>query len=67
MASQVDGEGIRLDRPVDGPLDVLIGGHRVWSFTTARDGLRSGSGVFVAYAELNAAVVFSTPGPGTTV
>lgn len=49
MRAQIDGEGIRLDRPVEGPLDVLIGGHRVWSFTARRDGIRSGSGVFVAW------------------
>lgn len=49
MTAQIDGEGIRLDRPVDGPLDVLIGGHRVWSFTARRDGIRSGSGIFVAW------------------
>ncbi|MBO9521651.1 MAG: class I SAM-dependent methyltransferase [Nocardioidaceae bacterium] len=49
MRAQIDGEGIRLDRPVNGPLDVLIGGHRVWSFSTGRDGVRSGSGVFVAW------------------
>lgn len=49
MAAQIDGKGIRLDRPVEGPLDVRIGGHRVWSFSAARDGIRSGTGVFVSW------------------
>jgi hypothetical protein len=49
VTAQIDGEGIRLDRVVDGPLDVRIGGHRVWSFTAARDGIRSGNGIFVAW------------------
>ena len=37
MATHIDGKGIRLSHPYDGPLDVLIGGHRVWSFHTSRD------------------------------
>lgn len=49
MTAQIDGEGIRLDRSVDGPLDLRIGGRRVWSFTSHRDGIRSGNGVFVAW------------------
>lgn len=49
MATQIDAKGIRLSREYDGPLDVLIGGHRVWSFTTGRDAVRSGRGLFVAW------------------
>ena len=49
MATQIDGRGIRLSHPYDGPLDVLIAGHRVWSFSTGRDAVRSGSGLFVAW------------------
>lgn len=49
MATHIDGKGIRLSRGYDGPLDVLIGGHRVWSFTTGRDAVRAGSGLFVAW------------------
>ena len=49
MATQIDSKGIRLSHGYDGPLDVLIAGHRVWSFSTARDATRSGSGLFVAW------------------
>lgn len=49
MATQIDGKGIRLSRGYDGPLDVLIGGHRVWSFATGRDAVRAGNGLFVAW------------------
>ncbi|MGO4255477.1 hypothetical protein [Marmoricola sp. RAF53] len=53
MAVQIDGRGIRFPRkagvPGDVPLDVRIGGHRVWSFTAGRDGTVSGSGVHVAW------------------
>ena len=49
MATQIDGKGIRLSRSYDGPLDVLIAGHRVWSFSTARDAVKSGGGLFVAW------------------
>ena len=49
MATHIDGKGIRLSRAYDGPLDVLIGGHRVWSFSTNRDARRSGAGLFVAW------------------
>ncbi|MBW8750951.1 MAG: class I SAM-dependent methyltransferase [Propionibacteriales bacterium] len=49
MATHIDAKGIRLSRPYDGPLDVLIGGHRVWSFTTSRDAVRAGGGLFVAW------------------
>jgi hypothetical protein len=49
VATHIDAKGIRLSRPYDGPLDVLIGGHRVWSFTTARDAERAGAGLFVAW------------------
>ncbi|MGY2875943.1 hypothetical protein ACVW00_003133 [Marmoricola sp. URHA0025 HA25] len=49
MATHIDAKGIRLSRPYDGPLDVLIGGHRVWSFSTGRDAVRAGSGLFVAW------------------
>lgn len=47
MAAQVDGRGILLDRAVDGPVDLRVAGHRVWSFTAVRDGIRSGRGIFV--------------------
>jgi hypothetical protein len=49
VATHIDRKGIRLSRPYDGPLDVLIAGHRVWSFSTERDAVRSGSGFFVAW------------------
>jgi SAM-dependent methyltransferase len=49
VATHIDGKGIRLSRPYDGPLDVLIGGHRVWSFSTSRDATRSGTGLFVPW------------------
>lgn len=49
MATHIDGDGIRLSRAYDGPLDVLIAGHRVWSFSTARDAVKSGGGLFVAW------------------
>ena len=49
MATHIDEKGIRLSRPYDGPLDVLIGGHRVWSFSTSRDAVRAGGGLFVAW------------------
>jgi len=49
VATHIDGKGIRLSRPYDGPLDVLIGGHRVWSFSTGRDAVKSGGGLFVAW------------------
>jgi SAM-dependent methyltransferase len=49
VATHIDGKGIRLSREYDGALDVLITGHRVWSFTTSRDAVRSGSGLFVAW------------------
>jgi hypothetical protein len=49
VATHIDGKGIRLSHPYDGPLDVMIGGHRVWSFSTSRDAIRSGSGLFVAW------------------
>jgi hypothetical protein len=49
VATHIDGKGIRLSRAYDGPLDVLIGGHRVWSFSTGRDAVRAGGGLFVAW------------------
>jgi hypothetical protein len=49
VATQIDRKGIRLSRGYDGPLDVLIAGHRVWSFVTERDAVRAGSGLFVAW------------------
>ena len=49
MATQIDAKGIRLARAYDGPLDVLIGGNRVWSFSTGRDAVRSGRSLFVAW------------------
>jgi hypothetical protein len=49
VATQIDAKGIRLPRAYDGPLDVLIGGHRVWSFSTGRDAVRAGRGLFVAW------------------
>jgi hypothetical protein len=49
VATHIDVKGIRLSDAYDGPLDVLVGGHRVWSFTTARDAVRSGGGLFVAW------------------
>ena len=49
MATHIDAKGIRLSRAYDGPLDVLIAGHRVWSFSTSRDAVRSGGGLFVAW------------------
>ena len=49
MATHIDGKGIRLSHPYDGPLDVLIAGHRVWSFSTSRDAVRAGGGLFVAW------------------
>jgi SAM-dependent methyltransferase len=57
VATQIDGKGIRLSRPYDGPLDVLIGGHRVWSFSTGRDAVRSGNGLFVAWPRPLAALL----------
>jgi hypothetical protein len=51
VATHIDAKGIRLSGPYDGPLDVLIGGHRVWSFTTGRDAVRSGSALFVAWPD----------------
>jgi hypothetical protein len=57
VATHIDGKGIRLSRPYDGPLDVLIGGHRVWSFNTDRDAVRSGSGLFVAWPRPLAALL----------
>ena len=57
MATHIDGKGIRLSRPYDGPLDVLIGGHRVWSFSTDRDAVRSGAGLFVAWPRPLAALL----------
>jgi len=49
VATHIDGKGIRLSRGHDGPLDVLIAGHRVWSFSASRDGVPSGGGLFVAW------------------
>jgi hypothetical protein len=49
VATHIDAKGIRLSRPHEGPLDVLIAGHRVWSFSTGRDAVRSGTGLFVAW------------------
>jgi hypothetical protein len=49
VATHIDGKGIRLSHPYDGPLDVLIAGHRVWSFSTERDSVRAGGGLFVAW------------------
>jgi hypothetical protein len=49
VATHIDGKGVRLSRGYDGPLDLLIAGHRVWSFTTSRDAVRSGGGLFVAW------------------
>ena len=49
MATHIDAKGIRLSRQYDGPLDVLIGGHRVWSFSTGRDAVPTGGGLFVAW------------------
>ena len=49
MATHIDQQGVRLSRPYDGPLDVLIAGHRVWSFHTERDAVRSGASLFVAW------------------
>jgi hypothetical protein len=49
VATHIDGKGIRLSREYDGALDVLIAGHRVWSFTTSRDATRNGTGLFVAW------------------
>lgn len=57
MATHIDAKGIRLSRPYDGPLDVLIAGHRVWSFSTSRDAVRSGSGLFVAWPRPLAALL----------
>jgi hypothetical protein len=57
VATQIDGKGIRLSRAYDGPLDVLIGGHRVWSFSTARDAVRSNGGLFVAWPRPLAALL----------
>ncbi|RNM17539.1 hypothetical protein [Nocardioides pocheonensis] len=49
MATHIDAKGIRLSHAYDGPLDVLFGGHRVWSFTTARDAVKAGGGLFVEW------------------
>ena len=57
MATHIDGKGIRLSRPYDGPLDVLIGGNRVWSFSTNRDAVRAGNGLFVAWPKPLAALL----------
>jgi hypothetical protein len=55
VATHIDATGIRLSRPYDGPLDVLIAGHRVWSFHTGRDSVRVGGGLFVAWPRALAA------------
>jgi hypothetical protein len=57
VATHIDGKGIRLSRPYDGPLDVLIAGHRVWSFSTSRDAVKAGSGLFVAWPRPLAALL----------
>ena len=57
MATHIDGKGIRLSRAYDGPLDVLIAGHRVWSFSTSRDAVRAGTGLFVAWPQPLAALL----------
>jgi hypothetical protein len=49
VATHIDARGIRLSATYDGPLDLVIAGHRVWSFTTSRDGVANGSGLFVAW------------------
>jgi hypothetical protein len=49
VATHIDAKGIHLSRAYDGPLDVLIAGHRVWSFSTSRDAVRRGTGLFVAW------------------
>lgn len=49
MSVTIDAKGIRLSAAYDGPLDVLIGGHRAWSFSTGRDAVPARSGLFVAW------------------
>ena len=48
-AARVDDEGIHLHDVLDAPVDVLVGGHHLWSFNPARDGERSGRGVVITW------------------
>jgi hypothetical protein len=49
VATHIDAKGIHLARAYDGPLDVLIAGHRVWSFSTNRDAVSTGVGLLVRW------------------
>jgi SAM-dependent methyltransferase len=48
-AAHVDDEGIHLPDAPDEPVDLVLGGHRLWSFNPARDGQKSGRGVVVSW------------------
>ena len=45
----VDGRGVLLPAGIDDPLDVLVEGHRVWSFSPGRDGAVKGGNVRVPW------------------
>ena len=47
MANRVDEAGIHLDEASEDPMDIRVGGHRLWSFNPARDGRSAGRGVFL--------------------
>jgi hypothetical protein len=49
VATHIDAKGLHLSRAYDGPLDLLIAGHRVWSFSTSRDATRTGVGLLVRW------------------
>jgi hypothetical protein len=48
-AARVDDDGIHLVDALDAPVDVFVGGNRLWSFNPARDGHRSGRGVLITW------------------
>jgi hypothetical protein len=47
--ARVDRQGVTLPRDVDDPLDVLLDGHRVWSFNPARDSEDAADGRLVPW------------------
>ncbi|GGF40207.1 hypothetical protein GCM10011519_12350 [Marmoricola endophyticus] len=49
--SRVDDRGIHLAGHLDGPVDVLFGDQRVWSFTTLDQGRREGDGLLVRWPD----------------
>lgn len=45
----VDASGVTLPGSFDEPIDLVLNGHRAWSFNPAQDGVPRGSGTYVAW------------------